>query len=191
MVVNFAGNIISPGVVKMTFFHKPNYVGCVCKDHNCNCADELARMMTEGGLETETTGAIKKYAWRKTILVASLAPVSAILGMTMAEVMAWGETNKLVENLLREAIDVAKAVEFDYGEDFFDSCLNYLSTAGHHKPSMLIDMEDGLPTEIGYINGKIAHYAEEYNIPAVLNTSITNMVKAKERLQAEKGYVYR
>ncbi len=189
MVVNFAGNIISPGVVKMTFFHKPNYVGCICDDVSCKCAEELAGMMTEAVLETESTNEIKKFAWRKTILVASLAPISAILGMTMAEVMAWKETSQLVENLLGEAIDVARAADFDYGEEFFESCLKYLSTAGHHKPSMLIDMEDGFPTEIGYINGKIADYAQKYNISAVLNTSITNMVKAKERLQAEKRYV--
>jgi 2-dehydropantoate 2-reductase len=188
IVVNFAGNITSPGVINMTFFHKPNYVGCFCGEEECGCghADELAAIMTRAGLETEPTTAVKKYSWRKTILVASLAPVSAILGMTMAEVMADGETRSIVVKLLQEAIAVARANGYDYGEGFFDFCLDYLSTAGHHKPSMLIDIEEGNPTEIEYINGKISYHGHLLNVPVLLNTSITSMIKAKERLEMER-----
>ena len=186
VVVNFAGNVISPGTIKMTFFHKPNYVGCICGEKACKHAQELADFMTHSVLDTEPTDDIKKFAWRKTILVAALAPISALLGMTMAEVMALGETHYLVEMLLKEAIDVAKAADYDYGEEFFDHCLDYLSTAGHHKPSMLIDIEKGDPTEIEYINGKISFYGHKLNLPAPLNTSITSMIKAKELMQKKK-----
>jgi 2-dehydropantoate 2-reductase len=185
-VVNFAGNVVSPGVIDMTFFHKPNVVGCLCGEEDCEHASDLARCMTEAGLETESTMEVKKHTWRKTILVAALAPISAILGMTMAEVMATGETRSLVVKLLSEAIAVARAYGYDYGEGFFDFCLDYLSTAGHHKPSMLIDIEEGNPTEIEYINGKIAYHGHLVNVPVLLNTSITSMVKAKERLEMEQ-----
>ena len=137
-------------------------------------------------METVATDDVKMYAWRKTILVAALAPISALLGMTMAEVMAKGETHYLVETLLKEAIAVAKAAGFDYGEGFFEHCLDYLSTAGHHKPSMLIDIEEGSPTEIEYINGKIAYHGHMLNVPVILNTSITSMIKAKEQLNMER-----
>jgi 2-dehydropantoate 2-reductase len=180
IVINYAGNMISPGHIKMTFFHKPNYVGCFCGEESCGHAKEIAGLMTAAGLETEPTEDIKKFAWRKTILVASLAPVSAILGMTMAEVMENGESRSLVEKLLKEAIAVAKAEGFDYGEGFLGYSLDYLATAGHHKPSMLIDIEDGCPTEIEYINGKIACYGHELNVPVQLNTAVTAMIKAKE-----------
>jgi len=187
VVVNFAGNIITPGNIKMTFFHKPNYVGCICGQKDCNHDQELADFMTHAVLDTEPTNDIKKFAWRKTILVAALAPISALLGMTMAEVMALGETHYLVEMLLKEAIEVAKAANYDYGEEFFEHCLDYLSSAGHHKPSMLIDIEKGNPTEIEYINGKISFYGHKLNLPAPLNTSITSMIKAKELMQQKKN----
>jgi 2-dehydropantoate 2-reductase len=180
IVINYAGNMISPGLVKMTFFHKPNYVGCLCPEEGFRRAKLLAKIMTAAGLETEPSDEIKKFAWRKTILVAALAPVSAILGMTMAEVMENGESRSLVEKLLEEAIAVAKAQGFDYGEGFFEYSLDYLATAGHHKPSMLIDIEEGYPTEIEYINGKIAFYGHELNVPVPVNTTITSMIKAKE-----------
>ena len=186
IVVNYAGNIIAPGVIKMTFFHKPNYVGCLCPEAACRHATSLAKLMTAAGLETEQTEEIKKFAFRKTILVAALAPVSAILGMTMAEVMENHDSRSLVVKLLEEAIAVAKARGFDYGEEFFGYSLDYLATAGHHKPSMLIDIEEGCPTEIEYINGKIASYGHELNVPVEVNTVITAMIKAKERLYMQK-----
>jgi len=170
----------------MTFFHKPNYVGCLCPEEACWHATSLAKLMTAAGLETEQTEDIKKFAFRKTILVAALAPVSAILGMTMAEVMENGDSRSLVVKLLEEAIAVAKAQGFDYGEGFFGYSLDYLATAGHHKPSMLIDIEGGCPTEIEYINGKIASYGHELNVPVEVNTVITAMIKAKERLYMQK-----
>jgi 2-dehydropantoate 2-reductase len=186
IVINYAGNMISPGLIKMTFFHKPNYVGCLCQEEACWHANLLAKIMTAAGLETEQTEEIKKFAWRKTILVAALAPVSAILGMTMAEVMENGDSRSLVEKLLEEAIAVAKAQGFDYGEGFYGYSLDYLATAGHHKPSMLIDIEEGCPTEIEYINGKIAFYGHELNVPVPVNTVITSMIKAKEHLQMQR-----
>lgn len=186
IVVNYAGNMVNPGVIKMTFFHKPNYVGCLCPEEGYLHAMALAKIITAAGLETEQTEDIRKFSWRKTILVAALAPVSAILGMTMAEVMENGDTRSLVVKLLRECIAVAEAEGFDYGEGFFGYSLDYLSTAGHHKPSMLIDIEQGCPSEIEYINGKIAFYGHELNVPVEVNTVITSMVKAKEHMQMQK-----
>ncbi len=186
VVINFAGNIISPGIINMTFFHKPNYVGCLCGKEDCIYAKELADLMTEAGLDTEPTGDIKKLAWRKTILVAALAPIAALLGMTMVEVMKMDETRYLVEMLLEEAVEVARRRNYDYGDDFIQYCLDYLSKAGQHKPSMLIDIERGDPTEIEYINAKISFHGHELDIPVHLNTYLTLLVKAKEQLQIQK-----
>ena len=184
VVVNFAGNSISPGFIKMTFFHKPNHVGCLCGNDDCMHVKKIAALMSEAKLDTAPTTEIKKYAWRKTILVAGLAPVSAVLGMTMAEVMAMDETRYLVKLLLEESIAVAAARNYDFGDDFFEQCMKYLSTAGHHKPSMLIDIENGSPTEIEYINGKISFYGSEHDIRVPLNTYLTVLVKAREQLSA-------
>lgn len=188
VVVNFAGNIVVPGIIKMTFFHKPNYTGCLCGfGKDCTHENELAQLMTDAMLDTQVVDDIKMYSWRKSILVAALAPVSAIMGMTMAEVMNDGDTRSIVVKLLREAIAVAKVQGYDYGEGFFGHCLDYLGTAGHHKPSMLIDIEQGTPTEIEFLNGKISYHGHMLNVHVLLHTSITSMIKAKERmLEARK-----
>jgi 2-dehydropantoate 2-reductase len=181
VAVSYAGNIVSPGIIKMNFFQKPNHVGCICKERGCSHSDELASLMTDAGLDTDIVADIRKFTFRKAILNAILAPIAAVLGVTMADVMANVGTRELVESLTKESIEVAKAAGYDYGKGFFDECIGFLLNAGHHKPSMLIDIENGNPTEIDYINGKIAFHGNRLNIPVPFNTTMTALVKAKEQ----------
>jgi 2-dehydropantoate 2-reductase len=187
MALHYAGNILSPGAIQVNFFQKPNRIGCLCRGNEsengntpCNHSAEFAAILTEAGLETVPVPDIRKYTWKKGILNAILAPIAALLGVTMADVMANKGTRQIVESLIKESIIVAGAAGYDYGEGFFDECVNFLLNAGPHKPSMLIDLENGNPTEIDYINGKIVEFAQKYNIPAPFNMTITGLVKAKE-----------
>jgi 2-dehydropantoate 2-reductase len=181
VVVNYAGNLHRPGEVEMTFFHKPNFVGCVCEEEGCMDGQRLASELTAADLDTKSVDDIKRFTWRKTILNAALSPVSSVMGLTMAEVMNSKEGYQLVEMLLKECIAVAGAAGYDYGEGFYDYCLDYLARGGHHKPSMLIDLENRTPTEIDYINGMVDSYGYELNVPVPVNTVLTALVKARER----------
>ena len=178
--VNYAGNMVSPGVIKMNFFAKPNQVGCICKQPGCRHGEEIARLITAAGLETEAVADIRKFTLKKVILHAILAPVSAILGVTMADVMEHRESRAIVEALIIECISVAKAMGYDYVDDFFDYCVNFLLKAGRHKPSMLIDLERGNLTEIDYIGAKIVAFGDKFNIPIPVITTITRLVKTRE-----------
>jgi|Deesub1362B_J571_1020462.scaffolds.fasta_scaffold02942_4 2-dehydropantoate 2-reductase len=182
LVVNYAGNVVKPGVIKMTFFNAPNYLGCLCGKANCPEATELADMLTQAGLDTQATQDIKRYEWQKTILNAALSPISALLNLTMEEVLKSGETRRVVEEALRECITVAKKAGFDYGDGFFDFSMQYLSKGGHHKPSMLIDLLSNRPTEIDFINGKFVEYGAKLGVATPVNETLTALVKTRERL---------
>lgn len=180
VVINYAGNVVQPGLIEMTFFHKPNNVGCLCGKKDCGHVSQLAGLLTEAGLDSEACNDIKRCTWRKAILNASLSPLSALLDMTMAQVMDCGETLRLVEAMLKESIVVAQAAGYDYGPEFYDFCLEYLARGGHHYPSMAVDMQSGRPTEIDYINGKIVYYGLQLNVPVPVNFTLTSLVKARE-----------
>ena len=61
---------------------------------------------------------------------------------------------------------VARANEFHLGPDYYPYCSEYIRNAGHHKPSMLQDIEAGRRTEVDYINGKIIEYGAQAGLPA-------------------------
>lgn len=179
VVINYAGNVVGDTNIEMTFFNKPNFIGIV-SERAKNFATKIAQMMTEAGLETEFTDNIKWHTWKKTILNSSMSPLCAITEMTMQEALDFSETRILIEESLKEGILVAKTDGYDYGVDFFDTCMTYLSKGGHHKPSMCADLENKCRTEIDFLNKKIVEYGEKYNIPTPYNLALTHLIKARE-----------
>ena len=179
VVVNYAGNMVADGHVDMTFFNKPNYVGTISKEAE-GYARQLADILTSCDLETKFTDNIRKYTWEKTILNAGMSALCAVTKQTMKDAMDFPPTHKIVESLVKEGIEAAKADGYDYGQGFFDFCMGYLGKAGRHKPSMLVDVEGQRPTEIDFLNGKIVEYGGKHGIPTPYNQTITAIVKALE-----------
>jgi 2-dehydropantoate 2-reductase len=142
--------------------------------------------MTDAGLDTELVPDIKMYEWQKSILNAALAPLTAVTGQTMSEALALPETEELAEQLLREGIAVAKALGYDYGDGFFDSAMEYLHSAGNHKPSMRFDVEAGKRTEIDVITGKIVEHGKRLGVPVAANMALYAAVKGLESLAQKK-----
>ena len=111
-----------------------------------------------------------------------MSALCAITHQTMREALDFAPTEQLVRSLLKESIAVAEKVGQDYGENFFEWCMNYLNKAGHHKTSMLVDVLNKNPTEIEYINGKIVSYGREHGVPTPVNETIVSLIKATESL---------
>lgn len=177
-VINYAGMIIQPGTVKMSFFNPPNYIGALSPE-NEPVANEIAKFIGDAGLETLFTPDIKRHEWKKTILNAGLMPVCAATGLTMMEAMGTKETRYLCEQILVESIQVAKKVGYEYESNFLENCLAYLDNAGNHKPSTLMDLEAGNPIE--YIFQPIIEYGKKLNSPTPFLESLTKVVRTLEK----------
>ena len=179
IVVNYAGNLIDNGKIRMSFFNAPNYIGMIAPNAEKK-AKELANIITKAGLETEFTPEIKKYEWEKIILNAALSPVCALTRRTMKQMMEFEDTRNLAEAILREGIEVAAANNIYFKPDFLKFCMGYLNKAGHHRTSMHVDIEKKNPTEISFINDKIVKYGKAKGIPTPINSTIVSLIRGSE-----------
>jgi 2-dehydropantoate 2-reductase len=179
IVVNYAGNLIGNGKVRMSFFNAPNYIGMIDPSAE-EKARSLAKVITSADLETVYTPEIKKYEWEKIILNAALSPVCALTRRTMRQMMQLKDTRDLVEAVLREGIEVAAANGIHFQPDFLEFCMNYLDKAGHHRTSMHVDIEKRSPTEIDFINDKIVKYGKIKDISTPMNSTIVALIKGSE-----------
>ncbi len=179
MIINYAGNSSSPNVTKVTFFNAPNYIGSI-NDARAEQAKIIADVLSSSGLETKAVDSfeIVKRSWEKTILNAALSPLCGVGRLTMLEAMSDPDTVELVEQIIREGIQVAEAEKIHFPDNFTRSCLKYLKNGGDHFPSLAVDLINNRPTEIDYLNGKIVEYGRKHYIRTSLNLSFTNMVKA-------------
>jgi len=178
-VVNLGVNLKAPGHVVMGFHHPPHWVQGMT-EASVGTADEIAALLSAAGLPTRRAERIVDRIWQKTILNAALSSVCAITGKTMAQAMGDPILREIIEHLVKEGIDVARANEISVGWDFFPTAIRYLATAGNHKPSMLIDIENRRRTEVDYINGAIVRYAERVRLDAPYNRMARALVKAVE-----------
>ena len=179
LVINFAGNPISPTTTRVNFFNPPNYIGSI-NDSRLNNANEIAQLLSSVSLDTIAVSSfeIVKRSWEKTILNSSLSALCGVGRLTMAEAMNDPDTIELIEQIINEAVEVAAKEKIYFPDDFVRYCMRYLKKGGDHFPSLAMDLINNNQTEIDYFNGKIVEYGKKHYVRTSLNLSFTNMVKA-------------
>lgn len=185
MAVNYAGMVTAPGRIRLSFFNRPNYAGCLCGRCDGGHAAPFASWLTRAGLETAVDPDMGLRVWEKAVLNAVLAPISALLSVSMGEALRQGEVARLSGHLLREALAVAAACGHRFTPEFEAFCTDYLSRGDGHRPSMLVDLDRGRETEIDHLNGRICEYGRLHGVPVPYNEALTIMIKARQALNAE------
>jgi len=66
------------------------------------------------------------------------------------------------------------------GWDYYQNAVDYLNSAGGHKPSMLMDIEAKRRTEIDYINGKFVEYGKKAGVSTPYNSIMRSLIKGIE-----------
>ncbi len=178
IVVNYAGNIIDNGIIRMSFFNPPNYLGVISSEAE-DKAKHIAEIINSTGLETIFTPEIKKFEWTKCILN-TISPVCVTTRTTMKQTMEFTETREICREILREGIEVARARGINFDSDFLNKGMSYLDKAGHHRVSMEADINAGHPSEIGFLNGKIVEYGEIEGIPTPYNKIFVSLIRGCE-----------
>jgi 2-dehydropantoate 2-reductase len=178
-VITFAGFPTGPGEIKETFFIPPSYIGWLNPGGEGSCR-EVAEVITAAGLTMEPTAEIRKFAWKKTILNTCTMAIAAVTGQNMQEQDEFAPTRMLIEDLLHESINTAAAYGFDYGEGFFEHVMEFNRKAGPHRPSMLVDLENGRKTENEFLVQRVAEYAERKGIPAPAHRTMAILIDALE-----------
>jgi 2-dehydropantoate 2-reductase len=178
-ICNFGGSQMGDGIVHMSFFNPPNYIGAMTPKGEA-LAGTLARMLTGAGLETQSTRDIKRYEWEKVVLNAALNPICALTRKPMKDMMDLEQTELLAGELLREGIAVASAAGITFDEDFLENGLQYLRKAGYHRTSMHQDVLRHIPTEIHWINCKIVEWGRAHHVETPYNFTIAALIQGLE-----------
>ncbi|MCX6153994.1 MAG: ketopantoate reductase family protein [Candidatus Kapabacteria bacterium] len=188
MVINFAGVLNAPNVSNVTFFAPPNYIASI-NDSNPEISSKIAELLSSVGMDTKNIDSfsLTNHVWEKMILIASISPLCGISNLNIKEAMSNSETLEIVEQLIFESLEVAKAEGVKFRDNISRLLLRSLKNAGTHLPSIAVDMLNGRETEIDYINGKIVEYGRKHYIQTPLNLIFTNLVKAITKKSNSNG----
>ena len=179
MSLNYGVSLKSPGEVEVAFFNRPNFLGALTEE-NRELGLEMARALTEGGLDTQFVDDIKLHVWKKMIHKCSLSSICAVTDRSIGQILEYPPVREIADACFDEAMAVAKAMGYDLGEDYLENSMGYLEKAKVHKDSMCYDLANKTPTEIDFLGGKIVEYGRAKGVPTPYFATMTNLVKALE-----------
>jgi 2-dehydropantoate 2-reductase len=166
----------SPGVVKHTGLGRTTVGGYAGKADVRALADAL----NAGGMETKVLSDIRKEAWIKTVVNASINPVAATAGVRNGRLLSDTELKEVMMEVCFESARVAAEEVSVTRSTLWKRVVEVATLTSKNRCSMLQDLDKSRPTEIDWINGEIVRRADEYGFPVPVNRTLIAMVKARQ-----------
>ena len=144
--------------------------------------DELGHLLREGGMDVTVADDAWPAVWRKVVTNAAVNPVTALIRLTNADLLADASASRVADSLAREVARVATASGVRIGEE--DAVKQWRAMAaltGANRSSMLQDVEAGRPTEVDAISGAVAREGARRGVAAPLNQAMTLLVSSLDR----------
>lgn len=145
-------------------------------------AERIETLFTDSGLDVRHDPDIKNRVWQKVAFNAGMSAVCALTHGTPGLVQASKMAKTLVQDVAKEVIAVAEAMNIPVELEAVLSSIDYACSEHHeHVPSMLQDLLDGRRTEIDALNGAIVKYANECGVVVPLNTQLAGLIRMAEQ----------
>jgi 2-dehydropantoate 2-reductase len=145
---------------------------------------DVGDLIARSGLKVEVLPDLRPAQWSKLIFNATVNGVAALTGLPhdfhfAQEDQPWS-LGRLVHALVDEGKAVAGAAAIELHDDPWE--MNVLATQrGHaHFPSMLEDVEAGLPTEVELINGALIREARRHGVDTPFHEAVYALVRGRE-----------
>ena len=144
--------------------------------------EKVATVWRNAGFNVTTRDDVYQLIWEKLICNVCFSGTCAITEMTIGETIADENAWQVASGCATEAFHVAKArgIKIDF-DDPVEYVRNFGSKIPDARPSMLLDLMEGRPSEIDAINGAIPVEGEKLGVPTPFNTVVSAFVRTKER----------
>lgn len=148
-----------------------------------------AELLTAAGIMTEVAGDLAPLVWGKLIVNTALNPLTALTGRCNGEVIE-PPLGSLFDDLARETARVAAAagVRLPFDDPVAHARAIAVATAAN-RSSMLQDIEQGRPTEIGALNEAVVAEGARLGVPTPLNRALSVLIRDLEqrRMRSSAG----
>ncbi|HYW72861.1 MAG TPA: 2-dehydropantoate 2-reductase [Pyrinomonadaceae bacterium] len=136
----------------------------------------LAEVFINAGLRCPVRTNLRHDIWVKLMGNVAYNPISALTRATLLEIVQGPETRALAAAIMRETESVASKLGIDLGITI-EQRLAGAEKVGHHKTSMLQDIESGKPTELEAIVGAVIELGDKLGVELPHTKSVYACVK--------------
>ena len=142
-------------------------------------ANRIADVFVEAGVDAKATENITLELWRKFAFIATLAASCGLARVAIGPVRNAPQGDLLLERSVREIAAVANAQSVRFAEaDIQQTLTTIQGLAPEMKPSFLLDLERGGPTELEILSGAISRMGKESRIQTPVHDTATAALAA-------------
>jgi 2-dehydropantoate 2-reductase len=153
-----------PGVVERRSGFKSIVVGELAGGLS-DRALRLATAFRDAGIDSRASASIDVELWQKFVFITTLAAVCGLARTSIGPVREAPGGRRLIARAVQEVVAVARARGVALPDDESPRTCAYIDTLpAAMKPSFLLDLESGGPTELGTLSGAIARFAADAGI---------------------------
>ena len=139
----------------------------------------IPRILAGASIEMLETEEIETESWRKMLVVTALAGACASEGMTIGRVLETPAGRALVRGLVAEAAAVGRALGRRIPDDVERAAYERVCAFPHDfRPSLIHDLERGVPTEVEALNGAIGRMGRSVGVATPLHDGAVQAIRA-------------
>lgn len=136
-------------------------------------------LLREAGAEARASADIETDLWRKFLFLATLAAACGLSRAPVGAVLEAPLGARLVERAAGEIAAVGRAKGVAFGPDEERRALTRIrDLAPGLKPSFLVDIEGGGPTELDVLSGAVSRYGASLGVPTPIHDAVVAAVTA-------------
>src|SRR5215471_14169221 len=147
------------------------------KSDRCKAISEA---FIRAGLRCPVRSDIRHEIWVKLMGNTAYNPISALTRATLIDIVQFPETRAVAAEVMREADEVARRLGIEMGVSV-EQRLAGAEKVGHHKTSMLQDVEAGRPLELEAIVGAVVELGAKLGVQMPYTTTVYACTKLLER----------
>jgi len=175
-----AGRVTAPGVVQFDTAGATWIGPFEPKPASMEEVEQLAALLTLGGMETIPLRDARGAQWTKLIFNAASNALCSLTQMPHGRAASNEQVRWVMDRVIEEGKEVAAALGVEMEKDPAVLLEESIPVALDHKPSMLQDVLARKPTEIDQLNGGICAFGDETGVATPMNRSAWYLVKGLE-----------
>ena len=143
-------------------------------------AAQFADFFNRAGIETEAVDDVRSVVWNKLLINIGINAITALSGIKNGQILDLEITRELSRAAVKEAMAVARAQNIKIQEDVVDLVFKVAGATAVNRSSMGQDVDNQRQTEIAAINGFIVREAQNLEIEAPVNFTLTALIQTLE-----------
>jgi 2-dehydropantoate 2-reductase len=135
---------------------------------------QIAAAFRDAGADARVSNRIEVDLWQKFIFLSAIAAGCGLARAPIGVLRERPRGRRLLQRAVQEAVDVARARGITLPDDETAQVVDAIDALPPGtKPSFLLDLEAGGPTELDVLSGAVSRYAEEAGISAPVHDTVT------------------